>query len=413
MLYYLLKFLMRLALPVFYKRVHLYGLENIPASGPVILACNHPNSFLDAIIIGTYSPRPLNFLTRSDVFNAPWKRWLLGKMHMVPIYRMRDGIENLEKNQETFDKCREVLSRGGVILIFSEGLCIQEMKLRPLKKGAARIALDYSQSGSPLWIVAVGLNYPHPMQIRKRVFVGFAPAFNAADFSKDLRDNPAKAINAFNKKLEEQLRSQVIQIAERKDEPAVQTLIDVWHNNQNPTLSQLISGTTKLDQALKADAATYDAAITYQKNLRVKAIDDAVVAGRFRPSLLSFLLGGLLALPCALLCYLPFSTARNITQNKVRLVEFKDSVMVAGGMVLSFFFSLILVSIAGTVFNWQVALATLVAMIALSAVGPWAYDQVTGYLSLAKNSNDIKEMQTQRKKLEAWLAANLSRDSNP
>src|SRR5689334_738847 len=105
MLYYWLKYMMRLALTIFYRKRTYSGFENIPATGPVILACNHPNSFLDAMIVGAYLERETHFLARSDVFNSPLKLWILSQFKLMPIYRLQEGAENLDKNKETFEKC--------------------------------------------------------------------------------------------------------------------------------------------------------------------------------------------------------------------------------------------------------------------------------------------------------------------
>ena len=377
MLYYLLKYLMRLALPIYYKRLVLSGFENIPAKGPAILACNHPNAFLDAIIMGTYSPRPLHFLTRSDVFNTPLKRWILARMNMVPIYRMRDGIENLEKNQETFRKCREVLGNGGVILIFSEGLCIQELKLRPLKKGTARIALDFASTNRSLAIVPVGLNYPHARQVRQRVFVGIAPAFDALDFKKEFEEHAARGIQSFNRTLEDALRTVVIDIESRQHESYFQQIMALLLKNRDFTLAELVALGERFNHWVSQNNVTWtqtEQALTrYREMLAIHQVADEAVGaahgGWFQRALQLFFF-----LPGATLALVPFNAVRKFTAAKVRLPEFKDSVMVAAGMVLSFVTALVWILMAWTV---QGRLALLIALLIFFScwVAPPAFDR--------------------------------------
>jgi len=217
-LYYWLKFMMQLALAVFYRRRDYSGFENIPATGPVIFACNHPNSFLDAMIVGAHLKRETHFLARSDVFNSPLKLWILSQFKMMPIYRLQEGAENLGKNKETFEKCHAVFRKGGAILMFSEGLCIQELRLRPLKKGTARIAMEYSKDGSPLTIIPTGLNYLKPTKFREGIMVSMDKPFNAADFATEYNENTSKGIQSFNKRLTDGFHNAVI---ERNDDRSI------------------------------------------------------------------------------------------------------------------------------------------------------------------------------------------------
>ena len=71
-LYLTVKYLGRLTLPIYFGRFEVNGRENIPKEDPFILAPNHQNAFLDAIMMGCYNDKPVHFLTRSDVFVEPY-----------------------------------------------------------------------------------------------------------------------------------------------------------------------------------------------------------------------------------------------------------------------------------------------------------------------------------------------------
>ena len=92
---------------------------------------------MDAIMVGSALPRRSWFLARSDVFRKKWLANFLSFIGVIPIYRLLEGAENLQRNDETFDKCSKMLEQKKAIIIFSEGLCIQERRLRKLKKGTA------------------------------------------------------------------------------------------------------------------------------------------------------------------------------------------------------------------------------------------------------------------------------------
>lgn len=367
MLYYWLKYMMRLALTVFYRRRVFTGWDQVPASGPVIFACNHPNSFLDAMIIGAFIKRETHFLARSDVFNTPLKLWILSQFKMMPIYRLSEGKEDLGKNQETFEKCHEVFRKGGAILMFSEGLCIQEMRLRPLKKGTARIAMEYSKDGSPLTIIPTGLNYMKPTKFREDLLIQMDTPFNAADFAAEYNERQAKGIQSFNNRLREGLQNSVIDIRDKKNEKAIEQLVEVAYNN-GATLETLID-LVGLPYTEESIALLSD----YRVALRTAKTRDDVVAGKRVPIVLAT--PASLIFGAAFLLYLiPIIPALIIVRKKIKLVEFKDSVLIGAAVVFTFLYWVALFVTLGTLYNYAVgAIAILVHIVIVLLAGP-SYD---------------------------------------
>ena len=173
MLYQLLKIPAKLALPLYCKKVQINNRQPLLEKGPLLLACNHPNSFLDAIILATLFQAPIHSLARGDAFRKPAIAWLLKQLNILPVYREREGTEHLHKNYHTFDACLDIFRRGGIVLIFSEALCENEWHLRPLKKGTARLAQSAWEAGIPLRILPVGINYSSFTRFGKRVHLNF------------------------------------------------------------------------------------------------------------------------------------------------------------------------------------------------------------------------------------------------
>ncbi len=160
MIYQLLKVWVRLGLPLFTKSIHISGKEQLQQSGPLVLAVNHPNSFLDAILLGAFMEKPVHFLTRGDIFKTAWIRRLLRRFNMLPIYRIRDGKDKLTLNQQTFDMSVSVLKQSGILLVFVEGFCEHQTTLQlPLKKGAPRVIESCWRQGVPVHILPVWLRY--------------------------------------------------------------------------------------------------------------------------------------------------------------------------------------------------------------------------------------------------------------
>lgn len=177
--------------------------------GPLIIAANHPNSFLDAVILSTLFSHPVYSLTRGDVFANSFFGKLLRSLRMLPVYRISEGAENLENNYATFKECYNIFKKKGIVLIFSEGRCINEWHLRPLKKGTARMAIGAWQQDIPLKIIPLGINYSSFRTFGKNIILNFGEMITAADLPEDL--NGGKAMIDFNSKLFEQLKKLVIE----------------------------------------------------------------------------------------------------------------------------------------------------------------------------------------------------------
>ena len=178
--------------------------------GPLLIAANHPNSFLDAIILSTLFKQPVYSLARGDAFTKPIYKKLLSSLNMFPVYRISEGVENLENNYDTFEKCKEIFKNNGIVLIFSEGRCINEWNLRPLKKGTARLAQSSWQEGIPLKVLPTGINYQSFTSFGKNIQLNFGNII----YEKDISPNEVfgKTINEFNDTLRNELKSLVVEI---------------------------------------------------------------------------------------------------------------------------------------------------------------------------------------------------------
>lgn len=162
------------------KKVSVHFDKETTFKTPKIIASNHPNSFFDAIIIAVFYPKPIYFLARGDAFKKAFVARLLKALHLIPIYRISEGRRNLYKNEDTFKLCLSLLEKGETILIFSEGICVNEWKLRSLKKGTARLALMVIEKGiKNLIIQPVNLNYSSFSEVPKNIIVHFNEEFEA------------------------------------------------------------------------------------------------------------------------------------------------------------------------------------------------------------------------------------------
>jgi len=198
-LFRLLKFPAKLAINIYCRNIKINNKKILQSKGPLLIACNHPNSFLDAVILATLFKKPVYSLARGDTFKNKFVRRLLYSLNILPVYRISEGIENLNSNYDTFSKCRDIFKQNGIVLIFSEGLCINEWKLRSLKKGTARLAFSSWEQEIDLTILPTGINYHSFSSFGKNVHINFGNSFNWDDLERKNMDG--HSVNQFNEKL--------------------------------------------------------------------------------------------------------------------------------------------------------------------------------------------------------------------
>ena len=191
----ILRAIFSLVLRVFFSRIEVRGLEHVPAEGPIMFTPNHPSGLVDPLFLFCLAPRRISFLAKAPLFRTPVLGSLVRSLECLPVYRPKDGADTA-KNKETFDAARALLARGGSICIFPEGTSHSDPKLKPLKTGAARIALG----AGPLDVVPSGLYYTAKGTFRSSALLYFGTPFRVeaaepdSDRVRALTDRMAQAL---------------------------------------------------------------------------------------------------------------------------------------------------------------------------------------------------------------------------
>lgn len=202
LVYFGLKYLLRFYNHIYFRSVKVYGIKNIPSDGGVLYSPNHQGAFLDPLLIGSITPGKVTSLTRSDVFGGPLQ-WFLNALQMLPVYRIRNGYENLKKNDAIFEQCYDILGDSKNIMMFSEGGHHNEYFLQRLSKGSSRLAfLAHKKNPSQkIYLQPVGINYGHHQQPRCTLHLVFGnPIEVGALIKPNLTD--AENINLLKEELQ-------------------------------------------------------------------------------------------------------------------------------------------------------------------------------------------------------------------
>lgn len=177
MLYLFLKVLVRITLKLFFKKIYITGLEHLKHDRPQLISSNHPNGFLEPLIMACFFPKSLHFLVRGDVFENRILKPLLQATHQIPIFRFRDGFSKLRENSQTMDASLQVLLEKKNLLIFVEGGTESIKRLRPLQKGIVRLAYQVVESNDELdvEVLSIGINFTYGDRFNREVMLSIGP----------------------------------------------------------------------------------------------------------------------------------------------------------------------------------------------------------------------------------------------
>ena len=169
-----------------YRSFRYIGKENIPADGAVIYAPNHANALCDAMCVLGIDRQQKVFVARADIFRDPKKAKILNWLKIMPISRVRDGLEEVRHNDETINKAVETLQDSVPFCILPEGTHRPKHSLLPLSKGIFRIALQANErfgKQKPIYIVPVGIEYGDYF-LWDSVTVTIGKPINVTEFAK-------------------------------------------------------------------------------------------------------------------------------------------------------------------------------------------------------------------------------------
>lgn len=216
----------------FYSEFHIIGEENIPSSGPVIFAPNHTNALMDAIAIHAILPTEVSvtFLARSDIFKNKRVAGILNYLGLLPAFRIRDGVENLAKNDASFEKCVELLNANAALGIMPEGNQGDERKIRPLVKGIFRIGFAAQQKigiESAVKIVPVGLDFGSITNFGKHIIISVGKPIEISKYISRYEQNPALATNELKAELASSLSDLTINITSSQHYNSIEMTLEI------------------------------------------------------------------------------------------------------------------------------------------------------------------------------------------
>jgi len=223
--YKIIRLYVKLGLRSYFQKTQVFGLENIPKNQPILFVGNHRNGLIDPIMVATTNPNIHLFLTRASAFKNKIADILLRSINMIPIYRIRDGLDRIEKNQAIFEACHREFEKKGTVLIFPEGNHGLPRRVRQLTKGFARIAFGYFDSfpNANLFIVPVGLNYSNMQEKGSAVAVYYGKPISVRNYYNP--NDEKKAIDSIKEKVSNSLKELTTQIDDLENHTKIERVL--------------------------------------------------------------------------------------------------------------------------------------------------------------------------------------------
>ena len=178
----------RWVLRVFFRKMDVTGLENVPQEGGGLVVSWHPNALVDAALILIFFPRKVVFAARHGLFSWPLLGRLMRALGTVPVYRRQDfpgddpgGHDDARRkaNEKSLDALAAAVAGGEFCALFPEGDSHDEPAPTELKTGAARLYYRAKEltatDAPPPVIIPVGLHYDKKRVLGSSALVAIHP----------------------------------------------------------------------------------------------------------------------------------------------------------------------------------------------------------------------------------------------
>lgn len=228
MIYRLLKIIVSIGIRAYYREIRVMHKEHLAHKGPTIIIANHPNTLMDAWMVGYICKDPIYYMAKATFFNTKLKRWFLGGLGLIPINRATESKTKGVSNADSFENCYRLLERGKTLVIFPEGNSFNERQLRMLKSGTARIALEVlkrTNGEANLRVIPVGLVYSEPEKFRSSVLVNVGEPIDPTPYLEMFRQDSLKAARKLTEEFRASMEDLLVGAHSTEHEELVNTII--------------------------------------------------------------------------------------------------------------------------------------------------------------------------------------------
>jgi len=198
----------------FFKSVDVRHPERVPPGGAVLLCINHPNNFIDSLLVAGALERKVHYLATAALFRNSLVGRFLRACGAIPVYRRQDDPDKMDRNLDAFEACFRAFREGRLVAIYPEGTTHAEARVQRIKTGAARLALGYeAERPRELSVIPVGLNFDARKSFHGRVLISFGAPVAVTPYLDAYRADPVKAVEALTDAIQWSMEAEVVHVA--------------------------------------------------------------------------------------------------------------------------------------------------------------------------------------------------------
>lgn len=317
-----------------YSEMQVFGEENIPTDGAVIIAPNHCNTLMDPLVVLRSRKEPTVFGARADIFNNKTAAKALKFLRILPMVRKRDGLRNVTKNLDSFEQIVETLESGMMYCMFCEGTHRPKHSLLPVNKGIVRIALAANErfgDKKPVYILPAGIEYGDYFRFKSTALLQYGKPINVTEYVKAHPDAlEADIYRDIMWKIADEISSLITFIPDNELYSAKWTLTRIWAGHKGSLKKKLENNRIAAAKAENADEALIAAAEEFEAE-RKKAHISIKSFGKEKPilNLISKTTLGIILLPVFIystLMALPIWLTSKVLCSKMKDPAFRNTV---------------------------------------------------------------------------------------
>ena len=363
-----------------YRCIKVYGKENLPKDGSMLIAPNHTNTLMDALVMLQAYENPTVFGARADMFNKPVIAKIMYFIRILPMVRQRDGLRNVLKNHETFEIIVDTLENNVPFCMYPEGRHRPAHSLLPLGKGVMRTAVAANEKfgkEKPVYIVPVGIEYGDYFRYRSTCMITYGKPINVTEFIKGLNvETDVQIMDPLRKELRQRMSELITYIPDDENLAAKWSLTKILAVDfRSANLQARMQNNQKTIEAIEKAMESHPEEMAVLLTNASKFDKDRKKAGvsifsfRKKNSLLSSLGKGLLAilgLPYylySLVASLPMWVLATFLRSKIRDKAFGNTVSFGVKLGLGAIWYPIVIALAFIFAPWQIA--TIISLLAI------------------------------------------------
>lgn len=211
---------MKFALWLTHKRIVVSGQHLIPEGKPIIFAPNHQNALMDPLAVSCTNKYQTLWLARADIFKSKTASPILKYLKLLPVYRIRDGKDNLSNNEQIFQQVTQLLENKQTVALFPEAAHSGRRQMLPHKKAIPRIALEAEAKNHftlNLQIVPVGIYYDHYWAFNRSLIIEYGEPISIEKYNDEYEENPQKAMLSLRDDIYSRIVPLTLQINSKKN----------------------------------------------------------------------------------------------------------------------------------------------------------------------------------------------------